>query len=180
MHFMTLYYKNLCNQLEQRLCILEEKVKISKGVSPPPVLIQDPEAQYEFENQEELEKYSKNVEKEMSNLPQSEDENSEPININVKIKQTPPAPTPKPFSFSPAMQAAGSLGTLGALATASAAAVPPVGAAALTVGAIGALGIEAMTPKYSNTPATKADYAKAAKDAASRMAARYGTSGNNK
>jgi hypothetical protein len=180
MHFMTLYYKNLCNQLEQRLCILEEKIKISKGASLPPVLIQDPEAQYEFENQEELEKYSKNVEKEVSKFSQSEVENSEPININVKVKQTPPAPTPKPFSFSPAMQAAGSLGTLGALATASAAAVPPIGAAALTAGAIGALGIEAMTPKYSNTPATKADYAKAAKDSAARMAARYGTSGNNK
>jgi len=176
---MTLYYKNLCKQLQEKLSLLEEKIKVSKDSPAPPVLLQNPEATYEFENEKELEDYVKKLEKE-NKFSDTDSENFVPFDVNAKVKQTPPVATPKPFSFSPAMQAAGQLGTLGALATASAAAVPPIGAAALTAGAIGALGIEAMTPKYSNAPASKADYAKAAKDAAARMTARYGTSGNNK
>lgn len=76
---MTLYYKNLCEQLQQKIKLLEtDVVKVSKhSPAPPPALLKT-NATLEFETPEEAEEYAKQFQKEIPDTQVTKEPTEDP------------------------------------------------------------------------------------------------------
>lgn len=79
MHFMTLYYKNLCEQLQQKINLLEQEVvRVSKESPAPPPFLLNTNMTLEFETPEEAEAYAEKFQKEVPDTQVTKEPTEDP------------------------------------------------------------------------------------------------------